>query len=235
MKPHIGLNADYEPGAKPYHKLYANYTRAVQLGGGIPVIIPPLEDDEEILSILATLDGLVLTGGDDIDPKVYGQEPHPSVSAAAPERTFSDLRLVELALVMEVPILGICMGAQLINVALGGTLVQDIPTQHPNAIQHGPSADVAKVRHVVSIIDGTRLAQILGMQSVNADSTHHQAVGHLGRGLVVSAHAEDETIEAIELPGTWLLGVQWHPERLTDEKEHLALFEALVLASSTRA
>jgi len=234
MKPHIGLNADYEIGAKPYHKLYAEYTRAVQNAGGVPVILAPLEDDEEILSVLATLDGLVLTGGDDINPKAYGQEPHPSVNVTAPERQFADLRLAELAMVMEVPIFGICMGCQVINVALGGTLVQDIATQNPSAIAHGPSREVPKVTHAVRVAPGSRLHGIVGMEVITTDSTHHQAVAQLGKGLVVSARAEDETIEAIELAGNWVLGVQWHPERLTDAREHRALFEAFMAASGAR-
>jgi putative glutamine amidotransferase len=234
MKPHIGLNADYATGAKPYHKLYVDYTRAVRLAGGIPVILPPLEEDEEILSILATLDGLVLTGGEDIDPKAYGQEPHPSVTVTPPERQYSDLRLVELAMVMEVPMLGICMGCQLINVALGGTLLQDIPTQHPNAIPHGPGKDAAKVLHPVKVAAGSRLHKIVGAETITTDSTHHQAVALMGKGLIISARAEDDTIEGIELASMWVVGVQWHPERLTERKEHLALFEALVAAGGAR-
>ena len=234
MKPHIGLNADYKGGAKPYHKLYVDYTKAVEIAGGVPVIIPALEDDEDILTVMATLDGLVLTGGEDIDPAVYGEEAHPSVTRTPPQRQFSDLRLVELALVMEVPILGICMGCQLLNVALGGTLVQDIPSANPAAVPHEPPEGHAPVRHKVHVEEGSRLHKIVKATTIEADSSHHQAVKELGRGLVVTARAEDETIEAIELPNAWALGVQWHPERLTDEAQHRALFEALVAAGAAK-
>jgi len=235
MKPHIGLNADYVPGAKAFHKLYADYTRAVQAGGGVPVVIPALEEDEDILSILATIDGLVLTGGEDLDPASYRERPHPSVALAAPERQRSDMRLVELALVMEIPILGICMGCQLVNVVLGGTLIQDISSQHPSAIEHSSGGGAATVMHLVEIAEQTRLHSIVKAGVIMADSTHHQAVKDLGKGLVVTARAEDDTIEAVELPGAWILGVQWHPERLIDRPEHRALFEALVAAASAKA
>jgi len=234
MKPHIGLNADYKAGEKAFHKLYVDYTKAVEAAGGVPVVISALSDDEDILSILATLDGLVLTGGDDIDPQVYGQAAHPSTSPISPERQHSDLRLIELAMVMEVPILGICMGCQLINVALGGTLLQDIPSQAPSQVPHGPSVYNAKTMHRVNVVDGTRLRTIVKAETILTDSSHHQAVAELGRGLVVSARAEDETIEAIELPGPWVLGVQWHPERTAGTPEHLALFEALVAVGAAK-
>jgi putative glutamine amidotransferase len=142
---------------------------------------------------------------------------------------------VELAFVMEIPILGICMGCQLINVALGGTLVQDIPSQHPAAIQHSPGGDGGKVMHCVEIAEQSRLHTIVKADSIMVESSHHQAVRDLGKGLVVTARAQDDTIEAVEQPGAWILGVQWHPERLVDMPEHKALFAALVAAASAKS
>jgi len=232
MKPHVGLNADYEADGHAYHKLYVDYTRSVEAVGGVPIILPAFHDDEDILSVLATLDALVLTGGSDIDPELYGEKAHPATKKNAAERQWSDLRLAELAMVMEIPILGICLGCQLINVALGGTLIQDIGSENPEALEHSPPADGVRITHTVRIKDGSRLHSIVKADAIEANSTHHQAVKQLGRTLAATARAEDDVIEAVEIPNAWVLGVQWHPERMTDVVEHRALFEALVAAGA---
>lgn len=231
MKPHIGLDADFKDDKRSYHKLYAQYTDAVLAAGGVPVIVPSLEDDEDVLSLLSALDGLVLTGGPDLDPKCYNEEPHASVVPLAARRQQSCRRLVDLALVMEIPVFGICLGCQLVNVALGGALIQDVPSQVDGAIAHNPSADDQKVLHPVRIEHGSRLHSIIKADSIGVDSSHHQAIGRLGRGLVVSARSDDGIIEAVEIPDKWVLAVQWHPERTIDRPEHLALFQALVAAA----
>jgi gamma-glutamyl-gamma-aminobutyrate hydrolase PuuD len=230
MKPHIGLDADFKDDARPHHKLYAQYTDAVLAAGGVPVIVPSLEDDEDVLSILSALDGLVLTGGPDLDPASYNEEPHASVVPLAARRQRATGRLVELALVMEIPVLGICLGCQVVNVALGGTLIQDVPSQVAGAIAHNP-ADDAKVLHAVTVEPGSRLHSIVRAETIEVDSSHHQAIGRLGRNLVVSARSADGIIEAVEIPAKWVLAVQWHPERTIDRPEHLALFRALVAAA----
>lgn len=234
MKPHIGINADYEDGAKPYHKLYTDYTGAVVSAGGIPVILPDLHEDEDILSVLSSLDGLLLTGGRDVDPLLYGAHPHDATRVLSEERLLSDQRLVELALVMEMPLLGICLGCQQLNVALGGTLIQDVPSETGSSVPHAVAGKPGEgVMHTVRVIEGTRLHSILRTVELEVSSSHHQAIGELGKGLVVSAVSPgDDVIEALEVPDKWVVAVQWHPERQTAQKEHLALFEALVAASS---
>lgn len=231
MKPHIGLNADYVDAARPYHKLYAQYTDAVAAAGGVPVVIPNLSDDEDILSMLSALDGLVLTGGMDLHPSSYGHEPHPKTTTLATRRQSADARLVELALVMEIPVLGICLGCQLLNVALGGTLIQDIPSETTSAVKHNPATDGDKAIHRVRVEQGSRLFTIVGSPFIDVDSSHHQAIKSVGRNLAVAAWGDDEIIEAVEIPGRWVVGVQWHPERQIDSAPHKALFEALVAAS----
>jgi putative glutamine amidotransferase len=231
MKPHIGLDADFVDARRSYHKLYAEYTDAVSAAGGVPVVIPNLTDEEDILSMLSALDGLVLTGGYDLNPQSYHQEPHPSTEVMTVRRQKADARLAELALVMEIPILGICLGCQLINVALGGTLIQDIPSETTSTVKHAPDNDDDKAIHKVRVEQGSRLFSIAKEPFIDVDSSHHQAIKSLGRNLVVSAWGDDDVIEAIEIPGRWVLGVQWHPERSIDSSPHKALFEALVAAS----
>jgi len=231
MKPHIGLNADFVSGKKPYNKLYLNYSRSVEAGGGVPVIIPNLTDDEDLLSMLSSLDALILTGGYDLDPALYHEKPHPATETLAPERQRADVKLAELALVMEMPVLGICLGCQLLNVVLGGTLIQDIKSETASEIAHTPETDDGKALHSVHVGPGTKLLGIVKSSVLEVDSSHHQAIKSLGRNLTVSARSEDEIVEAIELPGKWVLGVQWHPERQIDSPPHKALFQALVAAA----
>lgn len=228
QKPIIGLNADFVPDARrPYHKLYLVYTRAIELAGGIPVVIPVGIGADDLRSTLDRLDGLVLTGGRDIDPALYGEARHETVNTSEAERQEADMCLARAALAHGLPIVGICLGCQLINVALGGSLVQDINTQTASRMAHGPSGD-APCLHPVKVVSGSLLHSIVRSDSVEVDSSHHQAVKRLGGGVVVTASAEDGTVEAIEVPGSWVVALQWHPERQTDSPEQMAIFVALV-------
>jgi len=224
-RPRIGLSCDMYAGEGkrgPFAKLYAAYIDAVAVSGGVP--IPLVACPELIPEQLAGVDGLVLTGGADYDPAWYGQEPEPETDVIYERRGQYDLALFREALEREVPMLAVCGGLQLVNVALGGSLVQHIPRRFGTALRHADGAS-----HSVEVDAASLLADIVGAGAFEVNSYHHQAADEVAEGLHVTARAEDGVIEAIE--GTeepFLLCVQWHPERLTDLPRHRALFEALV-------
>jgi putative glutamine amidotransferase len=232
-QPVIGLTAYCEEARwshwhRPAVLLPANYAEQVAAAGGIPVLLPPLPG---IAGSVGRLDGLLLTGGGDIDPGRYGAQPHPATSRVSGPRDAAELEVLDAALAAGTPVLGVCRGMQLLNVARGGTLCQHLP----NEAGHTP-APGAFGAHPVRVAPGTRLAGILGANGAGVDvpTAHHQAIDQLGDGLVATAWAADGVIEAVE-PATgngpeFLLAVQWHPEAGTDPR----LIEALVAAASSR-
>lgn len=207
------------------------YVRAVLAGGGAPSILPPVAGPALAAALLDGLDALVLSGGADIDPRHYRAQPHPKLGTVEAERDASELALFAEAVRRDLPVLAICRGLQLVNVALGGTLWQDLPSEllaHP---QSGPRTERI---HPVDIAAGSRLAEALGTTRTDVNSFHHQAIRDLAPGLRASAHAPDGVIEGIEGTGDhWLLGVQWHPEEFWAEAAapEGGLFRALVAAS----
>ena len=207
------------------------YFQGVTASGGAAVLLPPQPVDTDIAErVLDSLDGLLITGGNDVNPAAYGQEPHPSNDKPAPERDEWEFTLLRGALKRQLPVLGICRGAQVLNVALGGTLHQHLP----DVIGHsGHRAGNAVFNTLpVRTVAGTRLAGLVG-ESVEARCYHHQAIADLGEGLVVSGWDADGVIEALELPGRdFVLAVQWHPEESLDD---LRLFSAIVEAARTYA
>jgi putative glutamine amidotransferase len=207
------------------------YFEGVTLAGGIAVLLPPQPVDEEIAQrVLDGLDGLVITGGKDVDPARYGQAPHPQTDEPRHDRDAWEFALVAAALQRRLPILGICRGAQVLNIALGGTLHQHLPDVIGHSKHQAGNAVFSESR--VHVEPGTRLASLLGEYS-DEQCYHHQAIAELGQGLIVSARDTDGVIEAVELPGdTFVLAVQWHPEeRLSD----LRLFAAVVAAANEYA
>ena len=197
----------------------AAYVRAVVRAGGVPLLVPPGASAEEAL---ATLDGVIFSGGSDLDPKLYGEEPHAETSGIVRERDDFELALMRSALALDLPLLAICRGSQVLNVALGGDLEQHVPDR-VGADTHKETTGVF-ADHAVEVLDGTRLASIIGDRS-EVKSHHHQGYGALGEGLRESARAPDGIVEALEDPTRrFTLGVLWHPE----EGEDLALFAALV-------
>lgn len=221
----------------PYATVSRHYADSVVRAGGLPLLLPVLADLSLVPSLLDGLDGLLLTGGTDVNPGLYGQERHPAVAAVDPDRDRWERALVLGARDRGMPVLGICRGAQLINVALGGTLVQDLATQRPGTLDHvrdGQPMD--SLAHPVRLVPGpSRLGRALGRESASSpvltvNSFHHQAVDVLAPGLVATAWAPDGVVEAFEAPGdAFLVGVQFHPEALTaDHPEFTALFRALV-------
>jgi len=207
------------------------YFEGVTLAGGIAVLLPPQPVDEHIANrVLDGLDGLVITGGKDVDPARYGQAPHPKTDEPRHDRDEWELALLAAALKRGLPVLGICRGAQVLNVALGGTLHQHLPDVVGHSRHQAGNAVFSTSR--VHVAPGTRLATLIGGYS-DEQCYHHQAIAELGKGLIASARDSDGVIEAIELPGdTFVVAVQWHPEeRLSD----LRLFAAVVEAAKAFA
>jgi putative glutamine amidotransferase len=198
-----------------------DYVRAVEEAGGRALLVPPSEDGVE--ETLDAVDALIFSGGSDLDPELYGQEAHPQTDGVVAERDRAELRLLEAALARDMPVLAICRGSQVLNVARGGDLVQHLPdVVGDEKHKHTPGA---WADHDVEIEDGTRLGELLGGDRAPVKSHHHQGFGRLGKGLRVSAHADDGTIEALEdQDARFALGVLWHPEAGEDRK----LFEGLV-------
>jgi putative glutamine amidotransferase len=196
------------------------YVRAVERAGGRPLLVPPSEDAVE--ETLDALDGLLFSGGADLDPELYDAEPHPATDGVRPERDHAELALLETALERDMPVLAVCRGSQVFNVARGGDLVQHLPeVVGDERHKHTPGVFAD---HDVDVNPGTRLRDLLGDRAP-VKSHHHQGYGRLGEGLVEAARADDGTIEAIEDPSRrFALGVLWHPE----EGEDFKLFEALV-------
>ena len=195
------------------------YFRAVMELGGVPWMIPLIPEDPATLrEIFERLDGLLIPGGVDMDPQTYGEERTPLVGALDPARDATELQLTRWAMADGLPVLGLCRGAQVINVAAGGTLFQDIAAEIPGAQPHDlyPTKGFPRTHlaHQVQLTAGTRLRDAFGADSAPVNSMHHQSVKRLGDGLVVSAVAPDGVVEAVELadPGKFVVGVQWHPE-----------------------
>jgi putative glutamine amidotransferase len=222
-RPLIGISTYLEAGARwgvwelEAALLPAGYPRLVQRAGGLAAMLPP-DAPEHAAAAVARLDGLVIAGGPDVEPVRYGAETDPRTGPPARARDAWELALIDAALTAGVPLLGICRGMQLLNVALGGTLVQHIEGH----------AEVPGVfgRHLVKPVPGTSYADVVP-EETSVPTFHHQAVDRLGTGLVPSAYAADGTMEAVELPGAhWVVGVQWHPEMSEDLRVMRALVEA---------
>ncbi|GAA3140168.1 gamma-glutamyl-gamma-aminobutyrate hydrolase family protein [Streptomyces rectiviolaceus] len=227
-RPLIGVSTYLESKASwgvwelPAALLPAGYPRLVQAAGGLTAMLPP-DDPSYADEVVARLDGVVIAGGPDVEPVRYGSERGERTGPPARERDAWELALIEAALASGTPLLGICRGMQLLNVALGGTLVQHMEG-------HVEAVGVFGT-HEVKPVAGTLYSSIAPVASA-VPTYHHQAVDRLGRDLIVSAHAEDGTVEAVELPsGAWVLGVQWHPEM----GEDLRVMSALVRAARPSA
>ena len=249
MAPIIGitgtLKEDVEAAAERplgrYVRTDLDYVEGVAGAGGAPVVLPPLGEARSAASVVGCLDGLLLSGGSDLDPGYYGEEPDPELGPTIPERDAFEMALVDLALRRGIPIFGICRGLQVLNVALGGTLYQDLPSQwEGDVLKHRQVTPKWQPSHEVEVRDGTYTAEIMGRGGVvKVNSYHHQGIRDLAEGLAVTARSEDGVVEAVEskdLSDRWLLGVQWHAEAMRGVgPQQERLFEAHVSAAERHA
>lgn len=239
MKPRIGLTTYNDPQLRAtYISLSGHYARSILEAGGLPFALPQQEILASAEEYVASLDGLVFSGGKDSDPFFYGQEPLPEMKTFDVGRDEWEFALFSAAMKRGIPLLGICRGHQLINVAMGGTLYQDLRAQAPGAAAHNPEGfPVDRLFHSINIAEDSLLYRIFGKSTMRVNSFHHQAVGLLAPGLKVSALAPDGVIEGFESidAGKLILGVQFHPESLTLRfPEFSRLFETFVDACSAR-
>ncbi len=213
-KPFIGISCSHAPD---YSSTKLTYTESVLKAGGLPILIPVTTNEEALAAILDRLDALILIGGEDVHPSYYGEEPIEQLEEVDSLRDVYDLALIRLASDRQLPVLGICRGEQLINVAFGGSLYQDIPTQHPDTtVQHRQKELSNVTTHTVNVLPGSVVAQITGQTTLFTNTHHHQAVKQIAPGFQVTAWAADGIPEAIESTnGRPIWGVQFHPEALT--------------------
>lgn len=232
MKPVIGVTSDIDLNGDTV--VQTRYIQAVRRAGGVPVILPVgLEAIEEVCD---RLDGVLLIGGEDVDPHLYGEEPHRQLGKVLPERDASELALLHAMLAQNKPVFGICRGYQLLNIAFGGTIYQDMYAQlSDDLMQHHQLTDLDFAFHSIDIVDDSKLAAWAGTSEVRVNSLHHQAVKEVKAPLVVTAVAKDGVIEALESTAhRFVVGVQWHPEAMVkrDDPLSLKLFEEFILAAS---
>ena len=232
--PFIGVSTSITVGARP-ERAYVNstYLHAVQQAGGVPVALTPQLSPTSMRQLAALLDGLLLTGGGDIDPALFDEAPHATLYDVAPSRDTLETAVLHVALERGLPVLAVCRGLQVLNVALGGSLHQDVGTDPGTQIRR-QTEPRDQPTHKVKVTPGSRLAETLGTDELEVNSMHHQAIKRLGRGLTAVAWAPDQIIEGAELGGAggFVLGVQWHPEELVGHSEPARrLFAALVAAA----
>ena len=239
--PVIGITADSSEceqtrsrtNREGLYSLASRYCDAIENAGGLPIIIPHSRSRTQIRHLLRRIDGLLISGGGfDIDPAYYGEQPIAKLGKINSQRTFTELQSIAFGLDRDLPMLGICGGAQAINVALGGSLYQDIQTQLPAAQKHQQDERSNSYGHVVEVARGTLLYKVCRRQTLKVNTTHHQAIRKLGKGLAINATAPDGLIEGIESKKhSFVLGLQWHPEVLARrEAVQRKIFSSFVLA-----
>lgn len=238
-RPFIGVNADFTPAGKTitaHLRLPIGYIDAIVAAGGLPVVLPPVGKEVELDSVLERLDGVLLSGGLDLDPRRHGLPTHLAVQTMPERRDDSDRLLVRHILERRTPVLGVGLGMQQLNVALGGTLFLHLPEDQPRALPHR-DATGAPHRHIVLVEPNTRLEEIYGGGEIRVNSAHHQAVRQAAPGMRICARAPDGVVEAIEAvdPNWFCVGVQWHPESETASALDAQLFECFVQACLRQA
>jgi putative glutamine amidotransferase len=248
MRPRIGLTGSVVPSRVGPRRTFLNeaYVLAIDEAGGVPLIVTPAHTGPALRALYELLDGLLLTGGEDVAPERYRAAPaHPSVEVV-PERDALEFSLLEWALADDLPVLAICRGIQVLNVAMGGTLYQDLPSERPGHLLHDqtrrdPPGPRTEPHHPVEVQPGSALADLLGGERLDVNSLHHQGIRTLAPGLAAVAHAPDQLIEGVEPAGpghrSFLIGVQWHPEELAraGDAPSRRLFERFVAAAAKRA
>lgn len=236
MKPVIGLTCSTQTereggGVRRFH-CPEPYVRRVEEAGGLPILLPTTEP-ARVKGLLDLVDGVLLIGGDDVDPALYGEKPHARLGSVDRARDAFEVEVARRAADSDLPAFGVCRGCQVMNVALGGSLIQDIPSVVKGPLAHAGRYDSA---HDVAVVSGTRLHRVLRAKSVAVNSHHHQSVARPAEGFDVTARSTDGVVEAAELPGhAFFLGVQWHPERMPASIATRRLFRAFLEAASLHA
>ena len=230
-KPIIGVTLLWDEEKNSYWML-PGYLEGLEEAGAIPIILPLAADGADIAQLADLCDGFLFTGGQDVAPQLYGEAMKPTCGELCPARDTLEQELLNRALEQDNPILGICRGLQILNVTLGGTLYQDLPTEHPSEIEHSMKPPYDQAAHTVRILPDTPLAALLQKQELGVNSCHHQAIRSLAPSLVEMARSTDDLIEAMYLPGkTFVWGVQWHPElSFRTDEDSRKMFMALVTA-----
>ena len=217
-----------------------DYVEGVAGAGGVPVVLPPIGDEGAAGAVVHSLDGLLLSGGSDLDPAYYGEKPAPELGPTLLERDAFEMALVGLALRRGIPVFGICRGMQVLNVALGGTLYQDLPSQwEGDVLKHRQAIPKWQPSHEVEVREDSYIAEVMGRDVVKVNSYHHQGIKDLAEGLIVTGRSMDGVVEAVEsrdFSERWLLGVQWHAEAMRGAgPQQESLFEAHVSAAERHA
>lgn len=225
-----------KPTWKPFDYLKREYHEAVQKSGGVPILLPNINDPSLAHQLIDMIDGLLLTGGGDIHPSYYGQAPHPTLTERTLNRDSFEMSIARLALERDMPVFSICRGHQVLNVALGGTLHQDLSCIKSDTVIHADPEQTARIYHKIKIARGTKLHEIIGSDIIETNSSHHQVIDKPGSGLKFSAFAFDDNIpEAIEHTELkFVIGVQWHPEAVFDREHSRRIFSAFIEASARK-
>lgn len=231
-KPLIGVTPLYDRGRDSYWML-PGYFLALEEAGAVPVMLPLLDDEAALRRLVDTLDGFLMTGGPDAAPAYYGEAELSSVNEICPERDAAEMTLLRLLWEADKPVFGICRGLQMMNVQRGGTLIQDLPTQHPSDVNHRMAAPYDRTVHTVTIQKDSPLFALFGAETVGVNSSHHQAIKSLAPDLRSMAFSPDGLIEAVYASGKrFYWAVQWHPERLyVKDENNRKLFAAFVNAA----
>ncbi|OGC90270.1 MAG: hypothetical protein A2W25_05855 [candidate division Zixibacteria bacterium RBG_16_53_22] len=225
-----------KPTWKPFDYLKREYHEAILNSGGIPILLPNAGESAAADNMIDMIDGLLLTGGGDLHPSYYNQEPHPGLTETTANRDSLEISIAKLALGRNLPIMAICRGHQVLNVALGGTLYQDLSCFPHETIQHSDPGQTARVFHDVTITPGSLLHRIVGADHIETNSSHHQVIDKLGAGLAIVAFSSTDNVpEAIEqTQKKFVLGLQWHPEAIFEREHSRKVFRALVEASGRK-
>ena len=229
MRPVIGLIPLYDETKESYWML-PGYMKVLEQCGALPIMLPLTSDEEELAQSLELCDGLLLTGGHDVDPVLYHEQPKAACGVPCRERDAMECRLLGWALEINLPVFGICRGIQFLNAYLGGTLYQDLPTEYDSSIEHHMTPPYDRTAHKVTVLADTVLAEILGAGELPVNSYHHQAVKNTAPGVTTMAVSEDGLVEAISVDGKkFAVGVQWHPEfSYENNAQSLKLVQAFV-------